>query len=156
MKCAYRNQNLQKKSPFELINFCSLHTQQQYFKMKKSRVIEGDVDETVHSELSHGGYATSDEKAEMPNYLVQLQSQNDVIVDIDMEEEPNQRVNGGDQDNVGDNARDFEDTMREVEQERSHVLLGYDSTEKAGEGGTKYGLLRDGDTMEPYEVKVPK
>ena len=55
--------------------------------MKKSRVIEGDVDETVHSELSHGGYATSDEKAEMPNYLVQLQSQNDVIVDIDEEEE---------------------------------------------------------------------
>ena len=52
-------------------------------------MIEGDVDETVHLELSHGGYATSDEKVEMPNYLVQLQSQNDVIVDIDVEEELN-------------------------------------------------------------------
>ena len=57
--------------------------------MKKSRVIEGDVDETVHSELSHGGYATAEDKVEMPNYLVQLQSQNDVIVDIDVEEELN-------------------------------------------------------------------
>ena len=124
--------------------------------MKKSRVIQADVDETAHSVLSHGGYATAEDKVEMPNYLVQLQRQNDVIVDIDVQEELNQRGNGGDSDNVGDNARDFEDTMREIEWEKSRVLLGDDSIEKSGEGGTKYRLLRVGDTMEPYEVKVPK
>ena len=124
--------------------------------MKKSRVIEGDVDETVHSELSHGGYATAEDKVEMPNYLVQLQRQNNIIVDIDVQEELNQRGNGEDSDNVGDNARDSEDTMREIEQEKSRVLLGDDSIEKSGEGGMKSGLLRVGDTMDQNEVKVPK
>ena len=47
--------------------------------------------------------------------MVHLPSQNGVIVEIDVEEELNERGNGGDLDDVGDNARYFDNTMREVE-----------------------------------------
>ena len=36
---------------------------------------------------------------------------------------------------VGDNARYFDDTMREVKLERSRVLLGADGIEQDDEGG---------------------
>ena len=43
-----------------------------------------------------------------------LPRKNDVVVDIDVEEELNDRLNGGDLDDICDNTRDFDDTMREV------------------------------------------
>ena len=55
--------------------------------MSKASASDCDGEKTVHSEISHGGYYTADEEVELPNYLVQLQSHNDVIVDIDEEEE---------------------------------------------------------------------
>ena len=73
-----------------------------------------------------------------------------------MDEELNERVNGGDSDYDGENIREIEDTMREVELERSHVLLGDDGIEKTDEGGMKFVLLHVGETMDPDEVKVPK
>ena len=50
----------------------------------------------------------------MPNYPVHLPGQNDSIVCIDVEEELNERVNIGDLDGDGGNARDFDDTMNEI------------------------------------------
>ena len=58
------------------------------------------------------------------NYLVHLPSQNCVVVDIDVEEQLNERVNGGYSDDDGDYVRDFDDIMRGVELEMSHVLVG--------------------------------
>ena len=55
--------------------------------MSKASASDCDGEKTVHSEISHGGYYTADEEVELPNYLVQLQCHNDVIVDIDEEEE---------------------------------------------------------------------
>ena len=66
----------------------------------------------VHSEIFHGGYVTADDDMILPNYLVHLPSQNDLIVDIGVQEELNERVNGGDLYDVGGDARDFDDTMR--------------------------------------------
>ena len=43
-----------------------------------------------------------------------LPSQNDVVLDIDVEEEMNESGNGGDSDDDGYNAREFDDTTREV------------------------------------------
>ena len=77
-------------------------------------------------------------------------------MDIDVEEELNERVNGGDLDDVSDNARYFGDTMREIILERPRVLLGADGIEKANEGGMNFVLLNFGKNMDPYEVKVPK
>ena len=48
----------------------------------------------------------------LPNYLVHLSSHNAVIVDIYMEQDLNKMVNGGDLDDGGDDASDFEDKMR--------------------------------------------
>ena len=59
----------------------------------------------------------------LTNYLVHLPSKNYVIMNIDVDEELNERVNGGELDGVGDNARYFDDIMRGVKLERSHVLL---------------------------------
>ena len=39
-------------------------------------------------------------------------SQNNFIVDIGVEEELNERANGGDSDDDGDDSRYFDDTMR--------------------------------------------
>ena len=50
----------------------------------------------------------------LTNYLVHIPSQNYVILCLDMEEELNERGNGRGLDDVGDNARDFHDTMREL------------------------------------------
>ena len=92
----------------------------------------------------------------LPNYLVQLPSHNDVIVDIGVEEELNDRVNGGDSDDDGEYAIYFDYKMREVELERPHLLLGYDGIYQADEGEIKSVLLHVGDTIDPYEVKAPK
>ena len=67
----------------------------------------------------------------LPNYLVHLQNQNNITAEIDVEEELNERVNSGDLDDDGDNARDFDDTMREVELDMSCFLLVYDGIEQA-------------------------
>ena len=93
---------------------------------------------------------------ELPNFLVHLPSQNYFIMDIDVKEELNERVNGGYLDDVGDNARYFDNTMREVKLERSRVLLGAYGIEKDDEGGMNYMLLNGGDTIDPDEVKIPK
>ena len=63
--------------------------------MRKSSASDGDEYETVRSELSHGDYVTAYDKVDLPNYLVHLTSQYDVIVDIDVEEVLNERGNGG-------------------------------------------------------------
>ena len=73
-----------------------------------------------------------------------------------MEEELNERGNGGDLDDDGDDAREFDDTTREVKFEKSRVLLGYDGIEQADEGEMKSVLIHVGYTMNPDEVKVPK
>ena len=49
---------------------------------------------------------------------------------IDVVEEPNERGNGGYLDDDGDNARYFDDIMKEVKLERSRVFLGDDGIEK--------------------------
>ena len=83
--------------------------------MSKSIPIDGKWDKTIRSELSHGDYDTSYDEVVPPNYLVHIPSQNDVIMDIDMEEELNERENGGGLDDCGNDKIDFDDTMREVE-----------------------------------------
>ena len=65
-------------------------------------------------------------------------------MEIGVEEELNERENGGNLDDDGDDARDFDNTTREVELERSHVLLGDDGIEQADEGGMKYMLFNIG------------
>ena len=65
-----------------------------------------------------------------------------------MEEELNERLNGGDLDDGGDDERYFDDTMRVYKLERSRVLLGADRIEKADEGGMKYMLLCVRNTMD--------
>ena len=77
-------------------------------------------------------------------------------MDIDVEEELNERLNGEDFYDGGDGARYFYDTIREFKLERSRVLLGADGIEKADEGGMNYMLLHSGYTMDPDEVNVPK
>ena len=52
-----------------------------------------------------------------------LSSQNDVIMEMDVEEELNKRVNGGDSDDYDENARYFNGTMKEVTLERSFVFV---------------------------------
>ena len=53
--------------------------------MIKLSASSNDRDETVRSDISHGGYVTSDDKLELSNYLVHLPSQNDVIMEMDVE-----------------------------------------------------------------------
>ena len=59
-------------------------------------------------------------------------------------------------DDDGDNTRDSDDTMREVELERLRVLLGDNNIEKSDEGFMNSVLLHVWYTMDPYEFKVPK
>ena len=66
---------------------------------------DSDREETVHSELSCGSYVTAYDKVELPSYMVHLPIQNDVIVYIDVEKELNERLNGGDLYDYGDDAR---------------------------------------------------
>ena len=81
--------------------------------MRKLSASNNNGEENVHSDISCGGYITSDEEVVMPQYLVHLPSQNDVIIEMDVEEELNEMLNFGDLDYDGDKARDFDDTMRE-------------------------------------------
>ena len=53
--------------------------------MIKLSASSNDGDETVRSDISRGGYVTSDDKLELSNYLVHLPSQNDVIMEMDVE-----------------------------------------------------------------------
>ena len=47
--------------------------------MIKSRTSGSDADETARYEISHGGYVTVDDEVALPNYLVNLPIQNDII-----------------------------------------------------------------------------
>ena len=82
--------------------------------MRQTRKSDGKKDKKVNSELSLCFYVTADDEVAMNNYLVHLPSQNDVIVDIDVNKEMNKRVNGRYFDVDGKDARDFDDTMWEV------------------------------------------
>ena len=79
--------------------------------MSKAGVRDGDGEKMVHSEIYHGGYITADEQFALPNELVHLPSQNYVIVDIDVEEEMNERVDIVDQDDFFKNTIYFDNTM---------------------------------------------
>ena len=54
--------------------------------MSKSSASEGEWDETVHYELSCGGYVAEDCEVALTNYLLHLPSQNYVTVEIDVYE----------------------------------------------------------------------
>ena len=73
--------------------------------MSKTSVNDGDIYEKVHSEISRCGDVTSGYEVELTNYLGYLPSQNDVIVDIAVDEELNERLNDGGLNDYGDNAR---------------------------------------------------
>ena len=90
------------------------------------KVCFGDRDKLVHPEISRGGYVTAYDGLALPNFMVHLPSQNYFIIDIDVEEELNERVNGGYLYDVGEKAKYLNNTMREVKLERSRVLLGAD------------------------------
>ena len=64
--------------------------------MRKSNASKNDGVKNVRYELYHGGYVTEDYEVALIKYLVHLSSQKDVIMEMDMEEELNERVNGGD------------------------------------------------------------
>ena len=64
----------------------------------------------VRSEISRVGYVSAYDEVALYNYPVRLPSHNYVILDIDVEEELDESVNGSDLD---DDARDFENKMRE-------------------------------------------
>ena len=118
--------------------------------MRKSIASDGGGDKTVRSDISRGGQVSADDEVALPNYLVHLQSQNDFIMEMDVDQELNQRGNCGDSDDDnGDYARDFDDTMREVKLERSHVLLGDDGMQQADEGQINSVIIHAGYTMDP-------
>ena len=72
--------------------------------MRKSSVNDNNGDKTVCYDLPCSGYVTLDDNMAIPNYLVYLLNENDFIMEIDVEEELNEQVNGGDLDGDGDNA----------------------------------------------------
>ena len=49
-----------KKNTLELIHFCSINTQHEYFDTRKLCARNGDGYEIVHSEFYRGGYIISD------------------------------------------------------------------------------------------------
>ena len=83
--------------------------------MSKSSASNGDRDKTTGSEISCGNYVTAYENMALPKYLMQISSQNDLIMEMDVEEELNEMENGGDSDDSDDDAREFGDTIREVQ-----------------------------------------
>ena len=85
--------------------------------MSKSSISNGDIDKTVRSDISCGSYVSADYKVALPKYLVHLPSYSDFIMDMDVEEELNDRLNGVYLGGGCDNTRDFYDTMWEVESE---------------------------------------
>ena len=72
-----------------------------------------------------------------------------------MEEELDKRRNCEDSDD-GDNARDFDNTMKEVEMERPSVFLGENWIDKSDKGEINSVLINVGDTMDSDEVMLPK
>ena len=82
--------------------------------MSKSSARDNDRDETVRSEIYCGGYVTTVDEVELTNYLVHLPSHNDFIMNINVQEELNDRGNFGHSGDDGDDARDFNNTMREL------------------------------------------
>ena len=82
--------------------------------MSKSSASKNDRVETVRSELYRCVYVTAYDEVALTNYLVQPPSQNYAIMNINVEEELNERRNGGDLDDDGEDARYFDNTMREV------------------------------------------
>ena len=89
--------------------------------MSKTSVSNGNDTETVFSETSCGGYVTADDEVELINYLVHLPSKSDFIVEIGLEEDLNERVNGGNSNYDGDDACEFDNSKRRVELEMSHA-----------------------------------
>ena len=57
--------------------------------MIKTKTIDGDDTKRVLFEISRGGYFTEDDGVALTNYLMHLPSNNDFIVDIDVEYELN-------------------------------------------------------------------
>ena len=47
--------------PLEIIFFCSLHKQQEYFNVIQNSARNGDETKTVFSEPSRGGYVIADD-----------------------------------------------------------------------------------------------
>ena len=74
-----------KNIPLEIIAFTPLHTQHEYFQMRKSSASDGDGDKNICSEISCGCYFTIDEEVALTKYLVHLPINNDAIMDMDME-----------------------------------------------------------------------
>ena len=124
--------------------------------MRKSSASNGEREKNIRSDISCGSYVTVYENVALTNYLVHLPSKNDVIMEIYVEEELNERGNGGDLDDDSEDKIDFDDTTSEVKLERSRVFLGDDKIYQADEGETNSVLLHIGDTMEPDEVNLPK
>ena len=65
---------------------------------EKTSVSNNEGEKTVFFEISGCGYVTEYEKVALPNYTVHLPSQKDMIVDIDVDEDLNERINGGNSD----------------------------------------------------------
>ena len=124
--------------------------------MRKTSARNGEETKKVFSYPSHGGYVTSDDQVALSKKLVQLLSHNGVIVDIDVEEEMNERGDDRNQDGDGDDSQYFDESMREVELNRSLVFLGYDGIDRSDEGDMNSVLIYVGDTMDPGEFKLPK
>ena len=115
-----------------------------------------DETETVFFQLYYVGYITEDYKVPLPSYLLNFPFQNDAILEIDDQEELNDRENGGYSYEDGDYAQFFDNTMRQFDFKRMNILLGVDSIDDSIEGWMNYALLHVGDTMDPNEVKIYK
>ena len=64
--------------------------------------------------IFRGGYITDYYKVALPNYMVHLPNENDVVMEMDVDEELNDRGNGGDSDDDVENLRYFNDKMRRL------------------------------------------
>ena len=72
--------------------------------MRKTSASNGNKIKTVFSEPSCGAYVTEDDEVALPKCLVHLPSKIGSMVDIDLQQELKQRVNGGNSDYYGDDA----------------------------------------------------
>ena len=72
--------------------------------MRKTSTSNSDKTKKVFSCPSHGCYVTVDDEEALSNYLVHLSSKNYVMVDIDLEEDMNERGDRGDFDDDVDDA----------------------------------------------------
>ena len=124
--------------------------------MRKSSRSNSEGDKTTRSEIPHCSYFTVDDNMALPNYPMHFPSWNDVMMDIGVEKELNQRGYFDDFYYDGNNARRSINTIRDVELERSRVLLGYVRIYQADYGDITSVFIHIGDNMDPYEVKYPK